>query len=102
MNYQEYCLENEEFPNLFGGEFAAIRKEAGITLQQFANTAGKRSRTTTYNWETVHRMKSWKTLLLMEMVSAPIFLLARKRWRNMHERYVKQWEEYEKKQYGNI
>ena len=90
MEVSEYCIGKESYPILFGGEFKAIREDAGITLKQFANFANRRSRTTAYNWECQTRMKSWQTLLLMEMVSAPIFILARKKWRNRNKQYVEQ------------
>lgn len=98
MKINDYCIEGETFPDLYGGEFKTIRRDAGITLEQFANIAGKRSRTTAYNWECREKMKPWQTNLLMNMVPAPIFLLARRKWRKRNDNYVKKMTEYYNKQ----
>jgi len=94
MKINEFCLEGEEFPVLFGGEFKYIRKNAGISLEQFAIYAGKRSRTTIYNWECRQRMKPWQTNLLIQMVPASMFMFARKEWRKRNKQYVETMSKY--------
>ena len=71
-------------PILTSEEFRYIRCSAGITLKQFAEEAGKCSRSTTSNWERNQEiMVPFQIMLLKNMMPPEVWNTARMLYENL-------------------